>query len=299
MQTIEHALREQSAKLLKLLKNQKQAWFEAELLLAHVLKQSRTHLVTHSSEPLSSTRSRVFVHLINRRLKEEPIAYLLGHAPFCDQLFLVDKRVLIPRPETEWLVERSQEILSQEPNALVWDVGTGSGAIALSIKQTIPHTQVIASDISSGALTVARKNAKHLKITDISFFQGSLLNEKIKKYLSRSNASVLLVIANLPYLPQSDKQTMTKQVVKYEPASALFAADHGSQLIKQLLQQLNIFQKSYQRALRILIELDPPQAIHLRSFSKKLFPNVEVTIRLDFNQKKRFLELYCPSPAKI
>lgn len=295
MKTIQQLLQGAVKQLRPTLGDQKQAWFEAELLLAHILKLSRIELVT-SSKLISPAKEKAFQILIKRRLKEEPIAYLLGHVPFFGKKFFVDKRVLIPRPESEWLIERSLEITHNTPT-LVWDVGTGSGILALSISASDPQVNVIASDVSSGALTVAKHNAKQLAVANIRFMKGSLLTPTIKKYLITSKEKQILIVANLPYLPKEDKRKMRKQVTKYEPNSALFANDKGSALIKQLLQQLQPLIKDLLRPVHILLELDPPQSKTIQRFAHALFPSANIHPSMDFNQKNRFIEIAIPSSS--
>ncbi|MDO8617831.1 MAG: peptide chain release factor N(5)-glutamine methyltransferase [Candidatus Uhrbacteria bacterium] len=300
--TINQTLREAAKRLTRLLKNSDQAWLETELLYSHVLKNLRIDLITHGDRSPSSHQQKKFENLIRRRLHHEPLAYLMGSQMFCGREFLVDHRVLIPRPETELLIQRAIPLLAKETSVVssvetrlgevvVWDVGTGSGAVAITIKKERPDVTVIASDIDERALTLAKKNARRLKAKDIKFIHADLLDKKIEDVLSSKH---FLVIANLPYLPLSDKKKLAPDVVRFEPTQALFTKEDGLYLIHRLLHQLSDF--ITHNSLRIthyifLIEFDPPQASRLMLLAKIYFPQASITIHKDLCGRNRFLEI--------
>ncbi|MBP6945517.1 peptide chain release factor N(5)-glutamine methyltransferase [Patescibacteria group bacterium] len=301
--TIQEALRFGHEKLQSTLPYPEQAWKETETLLAFILLQERTWLVAHSEESLSTRQMERFFSLIERRAQHEPLAYLTGSGEFYGYLFHLNKYVLIPRVETEELIERASLQLTRlvqerEKNGagndlLVWDVGTGSGAIAISIKNQFPTVDTIASDVSEEALVVAKKNAARFLAPEYQpiFIQGSLLTSDIKEIILDHKIKTLVVVANLPYLPHSDKEVLQKSVVAYEPSIALFADEEGNALILLLAEQLAAFIKEYSCSLMAYFEFDPPQANTLKEKVQALFPEASVTIHQDAYERERFLEV--------
>ncbi len=301
--TIQEALRFGHETLQSTLPYPEQAWKEAETLLAFILLQERAWLVAHGEEDLSTRHMERFVTLIERRARHEPLAYLTGSGEFYGHMFQVNKYVLIPRIETEELVEKAASGLSsllrgndkkeQDLPVIVWDVGTGSGAIAISLKNLFPTVVTIASDVSEEALVVAKKNASRFLAPEYQpiFIQGSLLTSSIKEIILNHKIKTLVVVANLPYLPHSDKEVLQKSVVAYEPSIALFADEEGNALILQLAEQLAIFIKEYSCSLMAYFEFDPPQAKTLKEKMQALFPEASVTIYQDAYERERFLFL--------
>lgn len=197
---------------------------DAELLLGWALGVGRCQLVIGAGEPVAPAVLARFEQLVERRLAREPVAYILGRKAFRHIELMVDRRVLIPRPETELLVEVG---LTLAPGARVADVGTGSGAVALALKQERPDLEVVGCDVSPDALAVARLNADRLGL-DVEFAQADLL-EGID---GRFDA----VLANLPYVAEGDE--LAPEIMRYEPVGALFAGRHGLEQIRRLLWQL-------------------------------------------------------------
>jgi release factor glutamine methyltransferase len=191
---------------------------DAELLLAEVLGWRRERLILDRDRPLDRADIERFNDLLARRQAREPIAYILGRREFRYLTLTVDRRVLIPRPETELLVEAALGIAQ---GAWVLDVGTGSGAVALALKHERPDLDVAGIDISADAVTVARANATALNL-DVSFTVGDLLGE------ARADA----VLANLPYVP--DGAELIDDVGRYEPARALRGGADGLDPIRRL-----------------------------------------------------------------
>jgi release factor glutamine methyltransferase len=221
--------------------------------------------------------------LLKRRLKDEPLAYILGTQPFYGRDFLVDKRVLIPRPETEDLVEEALKI----PSQTYVDIGTGSGAIAITLAIESPRSLVLAGDASAKALTVAKKNAKKLK-AKVKFFKGNLLSPKLADSIK---GKTITICANLPYLPPSDKKIMPKSVTAYEPANALFAKLNGLELNAKLLTQIAGWIPAFAGMTNILIEFDPPQAKTLLALAKSAFPRHACSIVRDRCGRERILKI--------
>jgi len=271
---------------------------ESELLLGFVLKKDRTYVLAHKTDALDARAAKRFMALIERRRKHEPIAYLTGSQPFCGRDFLVNKHTLIPRPETEILVDLVKRHLSRDLPAMaslkarqagevlgtryaIVDIGTGSGCLAVSLALEYPLASVIASDTSDDALKVARKNARRLG-AKVKFVKDNLVGPKTVKILK---GNTVTFVANLPYLPLSDKKTMMPDVAKYEPSKALFAGSDGSSLIVRLLKQIRMlnFQCS------VFLEIDPRQTKKLTALARQLFPKHEIKIERDLCGRERFL----------
>lgn len=302
--TIKTALETAHARLAKLNLPTDASWSETEILLAHALKQERTWLIAHAEDPLPPSKEKAFFKLITRRETHEPIAYLTGTKEFRGLSFQVNKHVLIPRPETEEMIDivgatfmspeatDGKDRMNPAPTT-IWDAGTGSGAIAVSAKHAFPHTTVIASDINKRALHVAEKNAEQLlgKHHDIQFIQGALLTKKIQTIIANKHPHTLIVLANLPYLPLSDRQVLQKDVVDFEPSQALFTEEEGNTLILKLFRQLQTFIKKQPTNLLALFEFDPPQAKTLQEYAQQIFTDALLTVHKDSCGRPRFLEI--------
>ena len=200
---------------------------EAQLLLGLVLNQTRTAVLTHPERQLTPDQSNQFQTLLDRRAAGEPLPYLLGHWEFYGLDLLVTPAVLIPRPETELLVEHALAWLKGHPNRRrVADVGVGSGAISLALAKSLADVRIIATDFSRPALRVARQNAsRHGLLSQISLTQTDLL--------SAFSSPFDLVCANLPYIPTSTLAQL--DVARHEPVSALDGGVDGLTYIERLL----------------------------------------------------------------
>ncbi|KAA0206474.1 HemK family protein methyltransferase [Candidatus Uhrbacteria bacterium] len=293
--------------------DREQAWIEARRLAAFGLKKPESWLVAHADQVLMANRLKALDALLKRRLKREPMEYLLGSAVFFGREFAVDKRVLIPRPETEDLVVEALKDI--RPGDLVVEIGTGSGAIAVSVATERPDVTVFASDTDAAALSVARKNARRLAPGRIRFFHGSLFHPALIRAMRTVGARRALplrihILANLPYLPASDRKTMPASVIRYEPAKALFAKDDGMELNKRLLEQVASLihpdrgaKRRAEGSLRrdpsaplgmtcaVLLEFDPPQSKKLSAFAKSLIPDADVSIIRDRCGRERLLRV--------
>ncbi len=196
---------------------------DAELLLAHTLGVDRAGLVMRANDTLSGDARTRYLSLLIRRIKHEPIAYILGRRGFRNLELVVDARVLIPRPETEALVEVG---LTLPAGSRVLDVGTGSGAVALALKQERPDLDVTGVDISTGALSVARMNASRLRL------QVALVRSDLLAGVEDGFAAVL---ANLPYVAAA--AALPPDVAQYEPAGALFSGFDGLDHVRRLIDE--------------------------------------------------------------
>lgn len=300
--TISHVLNTAAAKLapkrIKCTEEKDVGRLEAEILLAHVLKRDRVWLLAYPSYQLLTIDYKLFTELVARRMRREPIAYIIGHKEFYGLDFLTDRRALIPRPETELLVELALDNLRREPsqNDLVWDVGTGCGAAGLAIAKHITPRKVLVTDVSDKTLALAMKNAKQLRARNVTFLKANLLSASVRRLLSRCRQSCkpsaasckLVIVANLPYLPSSDKKRLARDVAGYEPAGALFAGQRGTEINDKFLRQLAAHDIRFSS---LFLELDPPQAKYLSRLARVLFPHAKIKIHKDLAKRDRVLEI--------
>ncbi len=218
-----------------------EARFDAELLLGRATGYERARLTAEPRAELPAGAARTFGELVRRRLRREPVAYILGRKGFRHIELAVDRRVLIPRPETELLVEVAVE---RRPRRVL-DVGTGSGAIALAVANELPECEVVATDTSPGALEVARANAVRLGLDQrVTFVEGTLPDgdwlggEGGDAGTPRSAPAFDLILANLPYVPEGDWPTLQPEVRDWEPREALTAGPDGLDAYRHLLSEL-------------------------------------------------------------
>ena len=202
----------------------------AEHLLAHVLGRKRMELYLDFERRLRESELAPLRELVKRRGLGEPLQHLLGTVEFCGRSFRCDKRALVPRPETEQLVELLISHLKSEISySRVVDVGTGSGVIALTLAAEFPKAEVVAADISEDALMLARENAERLDLADRVRFLRSNLLESVQP-------DVDLIVANLPYVSTEDRRNLSREVL-HDPEVALFAGARGDELVRQLIAQ--------------------------------------------------------------
>jgi release factor glutamine methyltransferase len=208
------------------------AGLDAQVILGHILGQDRGWLYAHYDQPLTQAQAEQYADLVARRATAEPVAYIIGHREFYGIDLLVDERVLIPRPETELLVDAVLDHIESRPSPAVRlaDVGTGSGAIALAIAQDCPQAEIFAIDLSADALAVARANLERLDAHEqITLLQGDLL--------APLPLPVDIIAANLPYITSGDYPHLMADVRDYEPRLALEAGPEGLDVIERLLRE--------------------------------------------------------------
>jgi release factor glutamine methyltransferase len=199
----------------------------AEHLLAFILKRKRIELYLEFERVLTEAELAPLRELVKRRGQGEPLQHLLGTVEFAGRVFLCDKRALVPRPETEQLVELLKSQLPG-PNSQILDVGTGSGVIALSIAANFPDAKVTATDISEDALALARENAERLGLTNrVEFLTGDLL--------ACVNHVYDLIVANLPYVAVPDRAALSREVL-HDPEVALFGGERGDEVVQRLIE---------------------------------------------------------------
>jgi release factor glutamine methyltransferase len=200
---------------------------DAELIVAHVLSLPRVQLYVQFDRPLSATELPDIRALIKRRQAGESVAYLVGKKEFWGLEFAVDARVLVPRPDTETLVEEARARLEGAPAPRIADVGTGSGALAVTLAKLRPDATVFASDVSAAALEVARGNAERHGVT-VTFLEGDLAAPLV------AHAPFSLIVANLPYILSADLAALPPEV-RVEPRLALDGGADGLDLVRRLV----------------------------------------------------------------
>jgi len=197
-----------------------------EHLLAHVLGRKRIELYLEFERVLTESELAPLREMVKRRGEGEPLQHLLGTVEFCGHLFLCDKRAMVPRPETEELVEFLKSEI-RNPKSEILDVGTGSGVIALSLAAKFPAAEILAVDISDDALTLALENATRLSLAGRVRFLKSNLLENVEGTFD-------LVVANLPYVSTQTRDTLSREVL-HDPAVAVFAGARGDELVRELI----------------------------------------------------------------
>ena len=260
------------------------ARLDSQVLLAHVLNQNRSWLFAHHEHELSEGDCRRYADLITRRRRREPVAYLLGRKEFYGLEFAVDPRVLIPRPETELLVDLVLAQISDRKGrpVVVADVGTGSGAIAITVAVHAPEAKVYGIDISQDALEVAVENGQRLAPeTGPLFLEGDLL--------SPLPEPADVIVANLPYVADEEYSGLQSDVRDYEPRLALKAGVAGLDLIERLLEQLpsNVAPSG-----AVLLEISPRQGEIVQKMAQELRPKPSyVGLRRDYSGQVRMVTL--------
>jgi release factor glutamine methyltransferase len=230
---------------------------DAEVLLSFVIKKNKTELYTYPEKKITNNEIVKFKKLINKRTKNYPVAYLINSQEFFGNTFYIDERVLIPRPETEILIEQAVQLIKIYKLKTIADIGTGSGCIAITLKKIFPKLFIIASDISQAALQVAKTNAL-LQRTKIHFIKGDLLTPFQLNEID-------LFIANLPYV--SPKIYSRSKSIQAEPKNALFAKKQGLEYIERILK--NSLSLKYQPKF-ILLEINPEQFTKIKKITSKL-----------------------------
>lgn len=211
------------------------ARFEAEALLSHQLQKNRVYLLTHEHATLTKAQVTQYLNQVAERAKGKPFAYLTGSKAFHDLMLTVNEAVLIPRPDTELLVETALLYLTKKQSSQLLDLGTGSGAIALAIAKARPQCQVVATDISPKALATAKHNAQSQAIANVSFYEGSWFAALPK------SQRFDIIASNPPYIASDDPHLQGE--IRFEPQQALVSAKAGLADLEQIIQQAYTFLK--------------------------------------------------------
>ena len=249
---------------------------DAEWLLAHALGVTRSELYADGDEA-PGEKARIFRELVARRATREPLAYVLGEWGFRRLTLNVDPRVLIPRPETEVLVERCLELVAGVAEPRVLDVGVGSGAIALSIKDEHPGAQVVATESSAEALAVAAANAERTGL-DVELVQGELF--------AGLEGPFDLVVSNPPYVPAEDVDALAPEVAEHEPRAALIESGQTAAIAEQALSRLA-------RGGALALEVADGKAQEVAGFLRGLGYD-DVTIGEDLGGRERVVDGRAP-----
>lgn len=228
-QTIKSLLSASTTKLKEILTDESSAFFEVNLLLQHVLGVNRAWLISHENDVLSVEKETEFTALFSQRLAGEPIAYIVGQREFYGLNLKVTPDTLIPRPDTETLVEAALERIPQNRLLTVLDLGTGSGAIALAIAKNRSQAQVTAVDASSSALSIAQENALQLQISNVQFLHSNWFESLAGNIFD-------MIVSNPPYIASADPH-LSQGDLRFEPASALASGEDGLNDIRLIVQQ--------------------------------------------------------------
>lgn len=260
------------------------ASLDAQVLLAHLLGKDRTWLFAHHEYQLTPAEAEAYTQLIRRRMKHEPIAYMIGRKEFYGLEFFIDQRVLIPRPETELLVDLVLDEITarRRKPVFVADVGTGSGAIALSLAAYNEEARIFAIDLSEDALDIADANVQRLDTRkQVTLLCGDLL--------SPLNQSVDIIVANLPYISSEIYSTLEPDVRNYEPRIALESGPEGLDAIYRLLQQASHYLTPNGQ---IFLEIAHDQGKMVEQLAKRQFPQASsIRIHKDYHDHDRIVRI--------
>ena len=256
---------------------------EAEVMAMNVVKMFRHDIFAQQEMELGDQQEQELAEIVERRLKREPLAYILGYREFYGVNLLVTPAVLIPRPETETLVEHAlyMSLMGMETTELVIaDVGTGTGAIAISLAIHLPAARIYALDISDDVLDVASYNIRAHNVSDrITLGKGDLLEPLPEP--------VDMLVANLPYIPSTRISSLQPEVQK-EPRSALDGGADGLDLVRRLLTQAAAKLKEHGV---ILLEMDPEQIPVVEELARIYFPEASITVEQDLARQDRILAI--------
>ena len=248
----------------------------AEHLMAHALGRKRIELYLDFERELAETELAPLRGLVKRRSEGEPLQHLLGTVEFCGLTFLCDKRALVPRPETEQLVEFVESRIENRQLRIV-DVGTGSGVVALSLAAKIPEAKVLGVDVSEDALALAQENAARLNLSErVQFLK--------RRLLENAEDAFDLIVANLPYISIQDRHTLSPEVL-HDPEVALFAGAQGDELVRELIDQAR-FRLRPGGLLALEIGLGQSEGL-LSALAEKNYR--DISSKNDYNGVTRFL----------
>lgn len=253
---------------------------DARLLLQHILQVNHSYLIAHNDQALTDEQEAQFNQLLQRAQKQEPIPYIIGTAPFFDFDLIVSPAVLIPRPETELLVETAVTWAKTHDQPHIVDVGTGSGCIAIALARRLPQAHLTAVDISSNALSIAQQNAASHAPNRIRFHEGSLLTP--------TSGQIDSIVANLPYVTDGEWTALDDGVKWYEPSLALKGGEDGLDIIRELLKQA---QSRLSTSGAIFLEIGWKQGRDVQQLARSFFPNASVSVIPDLAGHDRIIAI--------
>lgn len=255
---------------------------DAEVLLSYCLSCERLEFYKNPERRLHEEEKAAFQNLIKRRLKGEPVAYITGRKEFWSFVLEVNNSVLIPRPDTEVLVEETLDIIktinSSDINIL--DIGTGSGAIALALAKEIPHAQLVATDISAAILAVAKKNARNLGLDSLIDFRQGNLFEPVDGFFD-------IIVSNPPYIAEEEYRNLPRGVKDYEPPEALLAGIQGAEFYEKIINQAGDYLKSEGW---LLLEIGQTQAAEIKKIAETAGKYKDIGIRSDYTGRPRVIK---------
>lgn len=277
----------------ELIKESRLPRLEAEMLLGFLIAKPREFVLVHQAEPVNQQIVKKFKNAEKKRLDNWPLAYLTGHKEFYGLDFKVNKNVLVPRPETEILIETILSYTNKKVNGLDFlDIGTGSGAIILTLAKEIKkqspslfdNSSFLGLDISAAALNVARQNSKMQKLDKkIAFLESDLLSKLAARALENSH---LAIAANLPYL--TPKQIRKEPSISREPKLALVGGPDGLKYYRALFRQLK---KIKFASLFLVCEINPEQAKTIKLDAQRIWPKARLKIIKDLSRQSRFISI--------
>ena len=251
---------------------------DAQVLLAYTMGKTRTWILAHPDAPLSSEQKEYLQQSVDRIEYGEPLPYVLGRWEFYSLVFSVTPDVLIPRPETEILVDKAKDWLFEHPSMrFAADIGTGSGCIAISLAVNTPDLVILASDISLPALKVTQQNVSHHNVTKQVFPVAANLFPPTQKRFD-------LICANLPYIPM--KRLRKLEIFGREPGLALNGGTHGLDLIEKIIHEAP--QYLIEGGI-MLLEIDPSQGEIIMNLARRVFPDANVNVVNDLTGKERLV----------
>lgn len=282
---------------------------DAEVLLAHVLQKPREYILAHPKKRITESQMASYELLITRRSRSEPIAYLTGHKEFYGLDFIVDKNTLIPRPETELMVDEALGLLRStcssklqrsgklRNNIAVIDVGTGSGNIIISVAKQILDSDLLIENIelfaiepSKNALGIASQNAEMHNVEEkITFLPGRFLNPVLDSTFDIRHSKIL-ILANLPYLSEKIYKSSPSSVKNFEPKKALLSGKDGLDHYRKLLNQLRLLVESYKLRVTVLFEISPEQKNLIEKEIAMRFPDSKMDFEKDLAGKWRMIK---------
>jgi len=266
---------------------------DADLLLVKVTKQSREYILSHKEQKINLIQQIKFRYLIHERFKNHPLAYLLKEKYFYGYKFKVNKNVLIPRWESEAIVDEIINIIKNNPleKYSIFDIGTGSGCIIISVAKELEKKfpkvnidKLKAIDISSQALKIAKQNYILNKINKkIEFLKSDLLKSIINN--TRTSNTNLIISANLPYLK---KEQLKHPTIKYEPNLALYGGLKGLDYYQQLLLEIKIIRNNFKQ-ITLIMEIDPQQKNDINKLILSIYPNIQIITKKDLKGLSRLI----------
>lgn len=272
---------------------------ELSLILAHVLGCEPTFILAHPEFVVSSKQQWNYSWLVIQRARGMPLAYILGKKAFFGRDFIVNKHTLIPRPETELLVEEVLKKIraTSSEKTLLLDIGTGTGCIPITLSAELhdPRVKIIASDFSQKALKIAEQNDTQLK-TSVEFFSSNLLTDlPLKKLISQNSPGQIIITANLPYLTK--REYHCEWSIRFEPKTALIAEDNGLALYKKLFTQF-LISPLRDFPTTFFFEINPNQAKPLQRFILEKYPEATISILPDLANLDRLVIITTEKQAK-